>query len=73
MSVTIRTAQPGDIPTLERLIPMSARELSRGSYSERQIESAVRYVFGIDSQLIADGTYYVAVDYRTGPLLSSFG
>ncbi len=62
MAVRIRTATPGDIPALERLIPTSARALSRGYYSEQQIQAAVRYVFGVDSQLIADGTYYVAVD-----------
>ncbi len=62
MCVSIRSATPSDIPTLERLIPASARALSRSFYSNQQIESAIRYVFGVDSQLIADGTYYVAVD-----------
>jgi len=62
MSMTIRPATRADIPTLEHLIPASARELSRGYYSEQQIEAAIRYVFGVDSQLIADGTYFVAVD-----------
>ena len=62
MLIAIRQATPGDIPTLERLIPASARALSRGSYSEQQIEAAIRYVFGVDSQLIDDGTYYVAAE-----------
>jgi N-acetylglutamate synthase-like GNAT family acetyltransferase len=62
MPVIIRSATLSDIPALERLIPTSARALSRGYYSEQQIQAAVRYVFGVDSQLIADGTYYVAVD-----------
>jgi N-acetylglutamate synthase-like GNAT family acetyltransferase len=62
MPISIRSATSSDIPALERLIPTSARVLSRGWYSDQQIESAVRYVFGVDSQLIADGTYYVAVD-----------
>jgi GNAT superfamily N-acetyltransferase len=62
MSVTIRLATASDIPSLERLIATSARVLSRGYYSEQQTEAAIRYVFGVDSQLIADGTYYVAVD-----------
>lgn len=61
MPVSIRVATSSDIPALERLIPLSARELSRGYYSDQQVESAIRYVFGVDSQLIADGTYYVAV------------
>ena len=62
MPVLIRSATHGDIPALDRLIPPSARVLSRAYYSERQIQAAIRYVFGVDSQLIADGTYYVAVD-----------
>src|SRR5262245_45214797 len=62
MPVNIRSATSNDLPALDRLIPLSARELSRGYYSDQQIESAIRYVFGVDSQLIADGTYYVAVD-----------
>jgi len=58
--VSIRAATHGDIPALERLIPTSARALSRGCYSEQEIESAIRYVFGVDSQLIVDRTYFVA-------------
>jgi len=62
MPVTIRLASSADIPTLQALIPASARALSRAYYSEAQIEAAIRYVFGVDSQLIADHSYYVAVD-----------
>jgi predicted ATPase/tetratricopeptide (TPR) repeat protein/GNAT superfamily N-acetyltransferase len=49
-----------DIPKLQELIARSARGLSVGYYSDAQIESAVRYVFGVDSNLISDGTYFVA-------------
>lgn len=35
------------------------RGLSVGFYTDRQIESALRHVFGVDSQLIADGTYFL--------------
>ena len=49
-----------DVPALRELIPLSARALSRGFYSESQTESAVRFVFGPDTLLIADGTYFVA-------------
>ncbi|MEP6509470.1 MAG: GNAT family N-acetyltransferase [Gemmatimonadales bacterium] len=55
----IRPAKPADIPRLETLIERSARELSRGFYSERETESAIRYVFGVDSQLVADSTYLI--------------
>lgn len=57
---TLRLATAADLPALSELIPLSARSLSQDWYSPEQIESAVRYVFGADSQLIADGTYFVA-------------
>jgi GNAT superfamily N-acetyltransferase len=56
----IRLASEADVPALLELIPVSARALSQGYYSPEQIEGATRYVFGPDSRLIADGTYYVA-------------
>ncbi len=56
----IRLANEEDLPALRELIPISARELSRGYYSAEQTESAIRFVFGPDSRLIADGTYVVA-------------
>lgn len=56
----IRLAEASDIPALEVLIPRAARSLSAGFYSEQQVESAVRYIFGLDTQLIRDQTYYVA-------------
>ncbi|MDZ7269314.1 MAG: GNAT family N-acetyltransferase [candidate division KSB1 bacterium] len=61
MEISIRAAASSDIPALQALIPLSARALSQGWYTPQQIESAIRYVFGVDSRLIADGTYYVAL------------
>ncbi|HEX2095066.1 MAG TPA: GNAT family N-acetyltransferase [Longimicrobiaceae bacterium] len=58
--VTLRLATPGDLPALRELIPLSVRALSRGYYTPAQIESAIRHVFGPDTQLVADGTYFVA-------------
>jgi GNAT superfamily N-acetyltransferase len=49
----------GDLPALRQLIDESVRGLSAGIYTSEQIESALRHVFGVDSQLIADETYYV--------------
>jgi GNAT superfamily N-acetyltransferase len=57
--MTPRLATIGDLPALVELIPASARSLSRGFYTEAQTEAAIRYVFGPDTRLIADGTYYV--------------
>jgi GNAT superfamily N-acetyltransferase len=58
--IRLRLATTADIPALERLIGRSVRGLSVGYYTERQIELALVHVFGVDTQLIADGTYFVA-------------
>ncbi len=55
----IRAATPADVPALTVLIQRSARELSRGFYTDRETESAITHVFGVDSSLVADGTYYI--------------
>ena len=60
MEVIIRPAVHGDVPILQALIPESARELSKGYYTPEQIAGAIQYVFGVDTQLISDQTYYVA-------------
>jgi GNAT superfamily N-acetyltransferase len=56
----LRLATIRDVPALVELIPLSARALSRGFYSAAQTEAAIRYVFGPDTRLISDGTYFVA-------------
>lgn len=58
----LRLAVPGDVPRLRQLIEQSARELSRGYYTATEIDAAIRYVFGVDSTLIADRTYFVVMD-----------
>ena len=60
MEITIRVALMDDVPALKKLIPQSARQLSKGYYTPQQIESAIQYIFGVDRQLISDRTYYVA-------------
>ena len=56
---SIRAARRSDLPVLERLIERSVRELSVGLYSSAQIDSALRFVFGVDTRLVDHGTYYV--------------
>ena len=55
-----RPAVPGDVPALEALVACSARGLSRGDYSEAQVEAALGSALGVDTQLVRDGTYFVA-------------
>ena len=58
-SFRIRCAAPADIAAIERLIEHSVRELQKQDYSPAQMDGALGTVFGVDSQLIADGTYFV--------------
>ena len=60
MPITTRLATFEDVPVLQQLIARSARGLSEGFYTPAQAESAIKYVFGVDSQLLIDGTYYIA-------------
>ena len=45
---------------MQQLIAASARVLSRKHYNDAQIEAAIATVFGVDTDLIEDGTYFVA-------------
>jgi GNAT superfamily N-acetyltransferase len=61
MKFELRKATRGDIPTLNELIAESVRGLARGFYSDGEIERSIVTVFGVDRELIDDGTYFVAV------------
>lgn len=58
--IRLRLAVPEDVPVLRELIEASVRGLQTKDYTPAQIEGALQTVFGVDSQLIADGTYIVA-------------
>src|SRR5476651_861178 len=60
MPITTRQATFEDIPQLNELIAFSVRRLSTDYYTSAQIESAIKYIFGVDTQLVIDGTYYIA-------------
>jgi GNAT superfamily N-acetyltransferase len=57
----LRHALAADVPQISELISASVRGLAKGIYDERQIELSIASVFGVDHQLINDGTYFVAV------------
>src|ERR1700719_4953857 len=59
-NIHLRLAVPEDIAVLRELIDASVRGLQTEDYTPAQIEGALKTVFGVDSQLIADGTYIVA-------------
>lgn len=55
----LRNATAADVPALNELIARSARGLSSQDYRPEQIEGALQGAFGVDSQLLADQTYFV--------------
>jgi GNAT superfamily N-acetyltransferase len=59
LSWQLRPATPADSKDIQRLIARSIRALGAGDYSAQQIEGALAGAFGLDSQLIADRTYFV--------------
>jgi len=56
----IRRADSADIPQLRKLIELSVRRLQKNDYSSAQIEGALGHALGLDTQLVEDGTYFVA-------------
>src|SRR4051794_16078635 len=69
--IHLRRATFEDVAAIRELIALSARELSRGYYDDVQIAAALAHVFGVDTNLIEDGTYFVAD--RPGELLGCGG
>jgi GNAT superfamily N-acetyltransferase len=58
-SPIIRQATPADVPVLRMLIEESVRALQANDYTPAQLTQALATTFTVDSQLIADGTYFV--------------
>ena len=57
--ISVRHATQADIPAMEALIKRSGIELSEGFYTAEQAQAITRHVFGVDTQLVADQTYFV--------------
>jgi GNAT superfamily N-acetyltransferase len=74
MTFSVRRATIDDIPRLGKVIEASVRGLQAEDYSAAQIDGALRSVYGVDSQLIVDGTYFVAEQAsENGPLIVGCG
>lgn len=63
--IQFRSATLDDVGELRCLIEASARGLNGGDYSAAQIEAALLGTYGVDTQLIQDGTYWVAQHRET--------
>lgn len=55
---TIRLATMPDLPILQALVAESVWVLQAKEYTDEQREAAIRLVYGVDTQLIRDGTYF---------------
>lgn len=76
MSFLVRKAAPEDVPRLREVIDASVRGLQAADYTPAQIAGALHSVYGVDSQLIADGTYFaveVAEPSAAAPLIVACG
>ncbi len=54
-----RRARLDEVDALNTLIHLSAAALSGDFYTPAEIEAANQFVFGVDTTLVTDGTYYV--------------
>jgi len=60
LNLSLRLATEADIPALHKLIEASVRGLQIHDYSQEQLDAALGSALGVDTQLIADRTYFVA-------------
>ena len=60
----LRVATAEDLPQIRELIQASVRGLQALDHSATQIEASLRTVFTVDTRLIEDGTYFVAMTER---------
>jgi GNAT superfamily N-acetyltransferase len=70
--LSLRLAIQDDVPAIVKLIDASVRGLSVNYYSGAQIDQALLHVFGPDTQLIADRTYFV-IESPTDDIAASGG
>ena len=61
-AVTIRTATLADVPSIHALIATSARALGASDYTSEQIEAALLGAWGVDTEIIRDGTYFLGFE-----------
>ena len=54
----LRPATVEDLAVLQKLVADSVWVLQAGEYNDAQREAAIRLVYGVDTQLIRDGTYF---------------
>ena len=59
-ALTLRIAEPGDMPTLSALMDLAIARLQDDFLSPEQVVAS-QAIMGIDTQLVKDGTYFVVM------------
>jgi len=59
-AIRFRAATEADLSALHALIEASVRGLQTKEYSQAQIDGALGNALGLDTQLVLDGTYFIA-------------
>lgn len=54
-----RCAQPEDVPAINALVARSVRAVHTGHYDEPVIKAAIQHAYGVDWQLVRDGSYFI--------------
>lgn len=70
---TLRLATTADVPALHQLIEQSIRGLQTNEYTPTQIQGAIGHALGLDTQLIADQTYFIAEPAGSPGILAGCG
>jgi GNAT superfamily N-acetyltransferase len=60
--MNVRRATLADVSSIEALIVVSARSLGLSDYTPAQIEAALLGAWGVDTEIIRDGTYFVGLE-----------
>lgn len=68
----IRPAKHSEIPAMQRLIAGSVRGLSHGLYTPDELELCITHIYGVDTELLEDQTYFV-VESDRHPLMACGG
>ena len=73
MGFHLRQATLEDIPQLRILISASVHSLHTAHYTQAQISGALIHVYGVDTQIIKDGHYFVVTPSPANPTLIACG
>jgi GNAT superfamily N-acetyltransferase len=72
-SFTFRNATMEDIPALQSMIETSLRGLAKDHYSQAELDGSIGFLFGPDTLLIHDQTYFILHPVDLPSIISACG